>query len=49
MNIRHDGLEEALRHAKWHDCGDCYTAYLNERKLLFSLRPSALWQMVRRG
>lgn len=49
MNIRHDGLEEALRHAKRHDCGDCYTAYLNERKLLFSLRPSALWQMVRRG
>jgi MoaA/NifB/PqqE/SkfB family radical SAM enzyme len=49
LNVLHDGLEEALRQAKRHDCGDCYTAYLNERKLLFGLRPAALWQMVRRG
>jgi len=49
MNVLHDGFEEALRHVKRHDCGDCYTAYLNERKLLFGLHPTAVWQMVRRG
>ena len=48
-NVARDGLEEALRHAKRHDCGDCFTAYLNERKALFSLRPSALLEVARRG
>jgi MoaA/NifB/PqqE/SkfB family radical SAM enzyme len=49
MNVLHDGIEAALRHVQQHDCGDCYTAYLNERKLLFGMQPAALWQMVRRG
>jgi len=49
MNIRRDGLEEALRNAKRHDCGNCHSVYLNERRLLFGLHPAALWQMVCRG
>jgi MoaA/NifB/PqqE/SkfB family radical SAM enzyme len=48
-NILRDGLEEALRQTKHHDCGDCWTAYLNERKALFALKPGALRQMFRRG
>jgi MoaA/NifB/PqqE/SkfB family radical SAM enzyme len=48
-NIVGDGLEEALRHARFHDCGDCFTAYLNERKALFALRPAALLEVARRG
>ncbi|MGH7790335.1 MAG: radical SAM protein [Candidatus Binatia bacterium] len=49
MNIVRDGLEAALAHTQRHDCRDCYSAYLNERKAVFALRPSALWEMVRRG
>jgi MoaA/NifB/PqqE/SkfB family radical SAM enzyme len=48
-NVVRDGLEEALRHARRHDCGDCWIAYLNERKLVFGLRPGALLEVVRRG
>jgi MoaA/NifB/PqqE/SkfB family radical SAM enzyme len=48
-NILRDGLEEALRNTRRHDCGDCWTAYLNERKTLFSLKPGALREMFRRG
>jgi MoaA/NifB/PqqE/SkfB family radical SAM enzyme len=48
-NIIKDGLEEALRHVRRHNCGDCWTAYLNERKALFGLQRSALWGIVRRG
>lgn len=48
-NIARDGLEAALAHAQHHDCGDCFSAYLNERKALFGLRPAALWEMARRG
>lgn len=48
-NITLDGFKEALRHAQHHNCRDCWTVYLNERKLLFSLKPSALWAMIRRG
>jgi hypothetical protein len=44
-----DGLEEALRNASRHECGDCFIAYLNERKLLFGLQPAALYAMARRG
>ena len=37
-------------HAQHHDCGDCFSAYLNERKALFGLRPAALLEMcARRG
>jgi len=48
-NVVYDGLEEALRHVRRHNCGDCYSAYLNERKALFSLRPQALWEFARRS
>ncbi|HSJ96869.1 MAG TPA: hypothetical protein VLC53_07350, partial [Myxococcota bacterium] len=48
-NVVRDGLEGALRHAARHDCGDCFHAYLNERKALFGLRPGAVWHALRRG
>lgn len=48
-NIVRDGLEAALAHAQRHDCGDCFSAYLNERKSVFGMRPAALWEMARRG
>ena len=48
-NIVNDGLDEALHHVQRHDCGDCFTAYLNERKAVFGLRPMALLEMARRG
>lgn len=48
-NIARDGLEAALTHVQRHDCGDCFSAYLNERKALFGLRPAALLEMARRG
>lgn len=48
-NAVQDGLEEAVRHVRRHNCGDCFTAYLNERKAVFSLKPRALLGVVRRG
>jgi MoaA/NifB/PqqE/SkfB family radical SAM enzyme len=48
-NVVRDGLEAALRHARGHDCGDCFHAYLNERKALFGLQPGAVWHALRRG
>jgi len=48
-NIVRDGLEDALGHVQQHDCGNCFSAYLNERKGLFALRPNALLEMARRG
>jgi MoaA/NifB/PqqE/SkfB family radical SAM enzyme len=48
-NIVRDGLEAALAHVQGHDCRDCFSAYLNERKAVFRLRPAALLEMVRRG
>jgi MoaA/NifB/PqqE/SkfB family radical SAM enzyme len=48
-NIVGDGLEAALSHVQRHDCGNCFSAYLNERKELFALRPQAIFDMVRRG
>lgn len=48
-NIVRDGLEAALTHVQRHDCRDCFSAYLNERKALFGLRPMALREMMRRG
>lgn len=47
-NIVRDGLEAAIRNAARHDCADCALAYLNERKAVFRLRPSALLEVVRR-
>ncbi len=48
-NIVRDGLRPALRHVQHHNCGDCFSAYLNERKAVFGLRPAALLELVRRG
>lgn len=48
-NILRDGLEAALRHVQHHNCGDCFTVYLNERKAVFGLRPAALAEVIRRG
>ena len=48
-NILRDGLEAALRNAQRHECGDCWIAYLNERKMVFGLQPAALLAMARRG
>ncbi len=47
-NILKDGLENALHHAQRHNCGDCWTVYLNERKAVFGLRPAALREVIRR-
>ncbi len=41
-NIIKDGLDAALRNVQRHNCGDCWTVYLNERKAMFGLKPSAL-------
>jgi MoaA/NifB/PqqE/SkfB family radical SAM enzyme len=48
-NILKDGLYEALRHVRYHNCGDCWSPYLNERKALFKLRPAALLEFTKRG
>jgi MoaA/NifB/PqqE/SkfB family radical SAM enzyme len=47
-NILKDGFVSAIHNARHHDCGDCWTAYLTERKLSFGLNPSALREMIRR-
>ena len=47
-NLLREGLVEALRHVKHHNCGDCWTPTMNERKALFGLRPSALREVLRR-
>lgn len=47
-NIVRDGLREALLHVRSHDCGDCFTAYLNERKDVFDLKPRAVLEVLRR-
>lgn len=46
-NILTDGFEAALLHVTRHDCGDCGIAYLNERKAVFGLRPSAVLSVLR--
>lgn len=48
-NILRDGLIATLRHVQHHNCGDCWTPYLNERKFAFGMRPQALLEIVRRG
>jgi MoaA/NifB/PqqE/SkfB family radical SAM enzyme len=48
-NLVRDGVKEALMHARYHNCGNCYSVYLNERKDLFRLRPSAVLEAIRRG
>lgn len=48
-NILKDGLVEALHHVRHHNCGDCWSPYLNERKALFKLHPAALIEYFRRG
>lgn len=48
-NVLEDGLEEALLHARRHTCWDCWMVYMNERKIVFSLKPAALWEILKRG
>ncbi len=48
-NLIADGYDAALAHAQRHECGDCYSVYLNERKALFGLRPAAVVEYLRRG
>jgi len=48
-NAVRDGLVAALRHVRQHDCGDCASAFLVERKAVFGLRPAALREVIRRG
>jgi MoaA/NifB/PqqE/SkfB family radical SAM enzyme len=48
-NAVDDGLREALRHARRHDCVDCYGSYLVERRLLYGLDPSAVWAELTRS
>jgi MoaA/NifB/PqqE/SkfB family radical SAM enzyme len=48
-NVLEDGLEEAFRHVRRHNCGDCWRVYYNERKAVFGLRPGALLDVLRRG
>ena len=48
LNLRTHGLEAALLNARRHDCADCSSAYLNERRLLFALRPAAALESLRR-
>jgi MoaA/NifB/PqqE/SkfB family radical SAM enzyme len=47
-NIARDGLDAALSHTRSHNCGDCFSAYMNERKALFSLQPRAVLEYLRR-
>jgi len=48
-NLILNGVEDAIRHARYHNCADCWIAFLNERKALFGLRPSALKAFFHRG
>jgi MoaA/NifB/PqqE/SkfB family radical SAM enzyme len=48
-NILKDGLVEALKHVRNHNCGDCWSPYLNERKALARLRPEAVIEFFKRG
>ncbi len=48
-NLIADGVSAALAHAQTHECGDCYSAYLNERKALWGLRPAAVFEYLRRA
>ena len=47
-NLIRDGYPAALSHVQGHNCGDCYSVYLTERKALFGLRPHAMVQYLRR-
>jgi MoaA/NifB/PqqE/SkfB family radical SAM enzyme len=49
LNVLRDGLEAAVRNAARHNCADCALAYLNERKMLFGLRPGAVMALLRRA
>jgi MoaA/NifB/PqqE/SkfB family radical SAM enzyme len=48
-NILKDGLVEALRQVRHHNCGDCWSPYLNERKALSRFRPEAVIEFFKRG
>jgi len=46
-NLVRDGHEAALTNAQHHDCRDCYTACLVERKRAFSLHPEVVLGVLR--
>ena len=48
-NLLVDGFSTAVRHARHHNCADCWIAYLNERKALFGLRSYAVRAFLSRG
>lgn len=48
-NLVRDGVDAALRRAADHDCGDCWTVYLLERKRVFGGEPGALWETTLRN
>lgn len=48
-NMVTDGFDAALLNAQNHHCEDCFLPYLNERKALFALRPTAVLAWLRRG
>ena len=48
-NIVKDGLDEALRHVRSHDCGECWRVYYNERLAVFRRKPYALREVFRRS
>jgi len=48
-NVLKDGLVEALKHTESHNCGACWSPYLNERRLLYGLNLSAIRGFLKRG
>jgi len=48
-NIVREGLDEALRHVRRHDCGKCWRVFYNERLAVFRLKPYALREVFRRS
>ena len=48
-NILKDGLAGALKHTASHNCGDCWSPYLNERNLLYHFDPAAIRGYLKRG
>ena len=46
-NLVRDGFETALKNAQHHNCRDCYTACLVERKRAFDLKPAVVFRALR--
>ena len=48
-NALKDGLVSALKHARYHNCGACWSPYLNERRLLYNFNFLAIREFLKRG